>query len=75
MIIHVVNNTLSISLGWISDRNMALPQSFEWIANTDNGQWQYHPTWITLSIILSLAMLALLARNQRGHDSLVRSAI
>ena len=63
IIVHVVNNTLSISLGWISSRDLALPESFDWMAQLDNGQWQYHPTWITLSVILSLAMLAMLARS------------
>lgn len=65
MMIHVVNNSLSISLGWIGDRNIALPRAFDWIVQVDNGQWQYHPTWITLSVIIALAMLVHLSRVAR----------
>lgn len=71
MIIHVVNNSLSISLGWLSDRHLGLPESLDWIADTSGGHWQYDPAWITLSVIVSLVMLAVLSR---GHHKALHAA-
>ena len=73
IIIHVVNNTLSISLGWLSDRNIALPTALDWAAQTDSGHWNYSSTWIAVSVFLSLAMLVVLTRQ--SHRALEASRV
>ncbi len=58
-------NSLSVSLGWLADRQVGLPQSTEWFVSLDSNGWHYQSGWITVSILISLAMLAVLWR--RAH--------
>ncbi|MGN6547012.1 MAG: ABC transporter permease subunit/CPBP intramembrane protease [Aureliella sp.] len=75
MLIHVVNNSLSISLGWMSDRELALPGSFDWMVRIDNGQWHYQPAWITLSLVVALAMLVVLWRRSPTVERLAQAEL
>ncbi len=63
MLIHVINNSMSVSLGWVTDREIALPQTFDWFVSVEQGQWHYQPAWITVSIVLSIAMMLVLWRR------------
>ena len=63
MVIHVTNNALSVSLGWLAHRQAALPESSDWFISVDSAGWHYQPTWITLSILIALAMVAILWRR------------
>ncbi|MCC6509614.1 MAG: CPBP family intramembrane metalloprotease [Pirellulaceae bacterium] len=75
MLIHVINNSLSVSLGWISDRQVALPEAAEWFISIDQGQWHYQPAWITFSVVLSLAMLAILWRRTPAAERLAEAEL
>ncbi len=73
MTVHVINNALSVSLGWLSHRQAALPESAEWFVSIDSTGWHYQPAWITLSILLALAMLAVLWRRSPVTQRLVEA--
>lgn len=63
MVIHCVNNTLSLSLAWLSLNDLQLPSSTSWAVDLQDGQWHYQPTWITLSIGVAIIMLVILFRR------------
>ena len=73
MLVHVINNSLSVSLSWLSHRQAALPESAEWFVSIDSSGWHYQPAWITLSILVSLAMLAILWRRSPIVERLVEA--
>lgn len=73
MMVHVINNSLSVSLGWLSHRQAALPESAEWFVSIDGSGWHYQPAWITLSILVSLAMLTILWRRSPVVERLVEA--
>lgn len=73
MLVHVVNNALSVSLGWLAHRQAALPESAEWFVSVDSTGWHYQPAWITLSILIALAMLTILWRRTPITQRLVEA--
>lgn len=75
MLIHVVNNSLSISLGWMSARDLGLPGSLDWMVHIDNGEWHYQPAWITVSLVVALAMIAVLWRRSPAIERLTQTEL
>lgn len=73
MLVHVVNNALSVSLSWLAHRQAALPESSEWFVTVDSTGWHYQPAWITLSILIALAMIAILWRRTALTERLVET--
>ncbi len=71
MLIHVVNNSLSVSLGWLAARELALPESAGLLLKVDSTGWHYQPAWITLSIFIAIAMIAVLWRRSPVTQRLV----
>jgi sodium transport system permease protein len=75
MLIHVVNNTLSLSLSWLSARELTPGTGWEWMIRVDNGQWSYQPQWVTLSIVIAGLMLVVLWRRSPATARLVQTEL
>lgn len=73
MLVHVTNNAMSVSLSWLAHRQAALPESAEWFVSVDSSGWHYQPAWITLSILIALAMLTILWRRSPLTEQLVEA--
>lgn len=73
IIVHAVNNSLSLSLAWLSQNEIAVPTSLTWAIELDNGSWGYSPTWVTLSILLSLGLFAILFKRSRVTQHVVQA--
>ncbi len=73
MVIHVTNNALSVSLGWLAHREVALPESAEWFLAVEKTGWHYQPAWITLSVLVAIAMVAILWRRSPIAQRLVET--
>jgi sodium transport system permease protein len=66
IIVHVINNTLSLGMAWCSQRELQVPSALKWAVVNQGENWTYDPAWVTLSIMLTAALLIVLCfRNQR----------
>ncbi len=63
IIVHAVNNMLSLILAWCPFNQVNLPSSLEWAIYSDGDSWSYQPGWITMSIFMALALLIVLCRR------------
>lgn len=73
MIVHVVNNTLSLTLAWCAARQIELAPALTWAVNTESGSWSYTPAWITMSVMLSVALLFVLANRDESTQRVVQA--
>lgn len=73
IIVHAINNTLSLTLAWCTANHRDLPSTLQWAITTEDGQWAYQPTWIALSIFLSLGLLIVLFRRNRDTQQVVQA--
>lgn len=63
IIVHFVNNALSITMSWSSANSYEIPSALRW-AVVDNGEaWRYDPAWITISVMLTFALLLILSKR------------
>lgn len=73
IIVHFVNNALSISMAWSSANSYEIPAALRW-AVVDNGEaWRYDPAWITISIMLTFALLLILVRRNEETNQVVQA--
>lgn len=63
MIVHAINNTLSLTLAWCATHDLPLPAALQWAVAVEDQQWGYQPEWIALSVFLSLGLLVVLFRR------------
>lgn len=63
IIVHAINNTLSLTLAWCATHQIPLPAALQWAIAADGEEWSYRPEWIALSIFMSLALLVVLFRR------------
>ena len=75
IIIHCINNTLSLSLAWLSLNNFQPPAIIAWSVKLNDGAWHYDPSWVVLSILLSLAAFLLLFRRDNITQRLVQTEV
>lgn len=69
IIVHVINNTLSLSLAWCGANAVSVPRGVAWAISAEDGAWAYNAPWVTMSVMLSLALFLVLARqNRQTHD-------
>lgn len=73
IIVHAINNSLSLTLVWCSAHQMDLPASLHWAIGNDGEAWSYQPTWITMSVFLTLALLVVLFRRNSGTQRVVQA--
>ncbi len=63
IIVHAINNTLSLTLAWCAAHQVPLPVTLQWAISADGDEWSYQPEWIALSVFMSLALLVVLFRR------------
>ncbi len=73
ILVHAINNTLSLSMAWCAANHVGLPTSLNWAISTQGDAWVYRPEWIAVSVLLSLAMLAVLFRRNADTQQVVQA--
>lgn len=73
MIVHVINNTLSISLAWCGANGKAIPSAINWAVVDEGASWGYQPQWIAISVMLTVALLLVLSTRDRETQQVVRA--
>lgn len=73
MIVHVINNTLSLTLAWCATRQIDLAPGLTWAVDTEAGSWSYTPAWITMSVMLSIALLFVLSSRDESTQRVVQA--
>lgn len=73
MIVHVINNTLSLTLAWCATRQIDLAPGLTWAVDTEAGSWSYTPAWITMSVMLSIALLFVLSSRDESTRRVVQA--
>jgi sodium transport system permease protein len=63
VIVHAINNTLSLTLAWCAANQITLPVALQWAISNEGDEWGYQPEWIAMSVFLSLALLVVLFRR------------
>jgi sodium transport system permease protein len=63
IIVHAINNSLSLSLAWCAANQKTLPVALQWVISNEGDEWAYQPEWIALSVFMSLALLVVLFRR------------
>lgn len=72
IIVHVINNSLSLTMSWCGNRKVEVPEWLNWIFQTGTEGWVYNNSWHFTSIVLSIAlMLILFQRNRRTERNVV----
>lgn len=73
IIVHLVNNSLSISLAWCAARKFDIPHFLNWAIRADAEGWHYQTTWVWLSIVVSIAMFVILFRRSSTTRQVVQA--
>jgi sodium transport system permease protein len=61
IIFHFVHNTISMLIATCSSRGDMVPEWMSWAVTTDQGLWAYTDTWNTLSVGISISLIAWIA--------------
>lgn len=73
ILVHAINNTLSLTMAWCAANHVSLPASLNWAVNTQGEAWAYRPEWIAISVFLALAMLIVLFRRNADTQQVVQA--
>lgn len=73
IIVHLINNTLSVSMAWCSANAVAIPASLQWAVVSEGDSWAYDPAWVAMSIFLTLALLVVLSRRNSTTQQVVQA--
>ncbi len=72
IIVHVINNSLSLIMSWCGNNKQEVPEWLNWIFQQGTEGWTYNTSWHSFSIVLSIAlMLILFQRNRRTQRNVV----
>ena len=71
--VHVINNALSISLSWFAATHYELPGALRWCLRAERESWLYQPAWQTISVGLTLVLIAVLFQRSRGTQLVVQA--
>lgn len=73
IIVHLINNTLSVSMAWCSANAVAIPASLQWAIVSEGDAWAYDPAWVAMSVFLTLALLVVLSRRNSATQQVVQA--
>ena len=73
ILVHAINNTLSLTMAWCAANHVGLPASLNWALSTEGDAWSYRPEWIAMSVFLTLAMLVVLFRRNADTRQVVQA--
>ncbi len=68
IIVHGINNSLSLTMGWYGRKHQEVPDGLSWIFSSSGDAWSYQPTWHFTSIVLSIAMMMILFQRSRRTE-------
>lgn len=63
MLVHAINNALSLSMAWFGANSVDLPVALDWALTHQDGAYVYNPTWTTASMVLSIGLLFIISRR------------
>ena len=70
IVFHFVHNAISMLLATHGSRGDAVPSWMEWAISLDQGHWAYSDLWCTLSVGVSICLIAWIATKQpRCYES------
>ena len=64
VIVHFINNALSLTMAWCAANEVGIPGVCSWAVRSEEGGWAYDGSWVTMSIVLTIALLFILTRRQ-----------
>jgi hypothetical protein len=70
--VHVINNVLSIGMAWLPANHYQLPPSLSWYLRSEGDAWLYQPQWQTISVGITLIMIAVLFRRSPETQRVVQ---
>lgn len=73
ILVHAINNTLSLTMAWCAANHVSLPASLNWAVSAQGEAWAYRPEWIAISVFLTLAMLVVLFRRNADTRQVVQA--
>ncbi|MEZ6078854.1 MAG: type II CAAX endopeptidase family protein [Pirellulaceae bacterium] len=73
ILVHAINNTLSLTMAWCAANHVSLPASLNWAVSTQGDAWTYRPEWIAISVFITLAMLVVLFRRNADTRQVVQA--
>ena len=73
ILVHAINNSLSLSMAWCAARQVELPASLQWAVSAQGDAWSYRPEWITMSVFMTLALLVVLCRRNADTRQTVQA--
>lgn len=67
MLMHVINNSISIGLSWLAVNKTPIPMYLRngILEESSTGEWQYQTAWQVASLLLSIVLIAVIFRNNR----------
>lgn len=75
ILVHAINNTLSLTMAWCAARHTELPAALQWAVNADGESWSYNPEWIAISVFMTLALLVVLFRRNSHTQQSVQAEL
>jgi sodium transport system permease protein len=63
MVVHAINNTLSLSFAWSGANGVEVPSAMGWAITNQEGGLAYESTWLTCSMVLSIGLLLIISRR------------
>ena len=73
IVFHCVHNSISMLLAAHSSRNASVPQWLTWAIDSNDGQLGYTAAWCTLSVGVSITLIAWYATKTKGIGKLQSS--
>lgn len=73
IIVHLINNSLSLTLAWCSSNALEVPSTLEWAIIQNGTSWSYAPTWTALSVALTAGLMVVLFKRNFDTQQVVRA--
>ena len=75
ILVHAINNALSLTMAWCAARNTELPAALQWAISGDGESWSYRPEWMAISVFMTLALLVVLFRRNTHTQQTVQAEL
>ncbi|MEM8734850.1 MAG: ABC transporter permease subunit/CPBP intramembrane protease, partial [Planctomycetota bacterium] len=75
IVVHFINNALSLTMAWNAANGVAIPSAISWAVTEQDGSWAYESTWITMSIMLTIALMMVLVRRSEATRKFLQAEV
>lgn len=75
VIVHVVNNALTLTMAWCAARSLGVTPALSWAVVAEDTGWTYSSEWITMSVALTAALLVVLFRRDQSTREVVQTEL